>query len=133
MVPTTTFGFDGPTVANPFGLSWRGRHRCIAGSSLCLHHQIRPEAFLGRLIEVSQHGLVVGHRVLGGCGSGVFPAAPASWGAGWQRLRADVIRQAIEYYLDDIEDLRAGVASLTDPADPVLDWAAVRDALLAAD
>ena len=47
--------------------------------------------------------------------------------------RADVIRQAIEYYLDDIEDLRAGVASLRDPADPVLDWAAVRDALLAAD
>jgi RHH-type rel operon transcriptional repressor/antitoxin RelB len=44
-----------------------------------------------------------------------------------------VIRQAIEYYLDDIEDLRAGVATLTDPADPVLDWAAVRDALLAAD
>ena len=53
-----------------------------------------------------------------------------------QRLnscRADVIRQAIEYYLDDIEDLRAGVAALKDPADPVLDWSEVRDALLAAD
>ena len=49
------------------------------------------------------------------------------------RCRADVIRQAIEYYLDDIEDLRAGVAALRDPADPVLDWAEVRDALLAAD
>ena len=34
------------------------------------------------------------------------------------RCRADVIRQAIEYYLDDIEDLRAGVASLRDSADP---------------
>ncbi len=49
------------------------------------------------------------------------------------RCRADVIRQAIEYYLDDIEDLRAGVAALRDPADPVLDWSEVRDALLAAD
>jgi transposase len=28
------------------------------------------------------------------------------------RCRADIIRQAIEYYLDDIEDLRCGVAAL---------------------
>ena len=49
------------------------------------------------------------------------------------RCRADVIRSAIEYYLDDIEDLRRGVEALKDPADPVLDWAEVRDALLAAD
>ena len=49
------------------------------------------------------------------------------------RCRADIIRQAIEYYLDDIEDLRCGVAALKDPADPVLNWAEVRDALLAAD
>ena len=45
------------------------------------------------------------------------------------RCRADIIRQAIEYYLDDIEDLRCGVAALKDPADPVLDWAEVRHAL----
>lgn len=50
-----------------------------------------------------------------------------------QRSRADLIRQAIEYYLDDIDDLQAGVAALKDPADPVLDWLEVRDALLAAD
>ncbi|MFI0403797.1 MAG: CopG family transcriptional regulator [Cyanobium sp.] len=50
-----------------------------------------------------------------------------------KRCRADIIRQALEYYLDDIEDLRCGVAALKDPADPVLDWAEVRDALLAAD
>lgn len=50
-----------------------------------------------------------------------------------QRSRADLIRQAIEYFLDDIEDLQAGVAALKDPADPVLDWLEVRDALLAAD
>ena len=49
------------------------------------------------------------------------------------RCRADVIRSAIEYYLDDIEDLRCGVEALKDPADPVLDWAEVRDVLLAAD
>ncbi len=49
------------------------------------------------------------------------------------RCRADIIRQAIEYYLDDIEDLRCGVAALKDPADPVLNWAEVRDALLLAD
>jgi RHH-type transcriptional regulator, rel operon repressor / antitoxin RelB len=49
------------------------------------------------------------------------------------RSRADIIRQAIEYYLDDIEDLRAGVAAFRDPADPVLEWSEVRDALLAAD
>jgi transposase len=48
------------------------------------------------------------------------------------RSRADIIRQAIEYYLDDIEDLRCGIAALNDPADPVLDWAEVRDALLSA-
>ena len=47
--------------------------------------------------------------------------------------RADIIRQAIEYYLDDIESLPCGVAALKDPADPVFVWAEVRDALLAVD
>ncbi len=42
-------------------------------------------------------------------------------------------KSAIEYYLDDIEALRCGVAALKDPADPVLDWSEVRDALLATD
>lgn len=49
------------------------------------------------------------------------------------RCRADIIRQAIEYNLDDIEDLGRVVAALKDPVDPILDWAEVRDALLAAD
>lgn len=49
------------------------------------------------------------------------------------RCLTEIIRQAIEYYLDDIEDLRCGVAALKDPADPVRDWAEVRHALLAAD
>ena len=46
---------------------------------------------------------------------------------------ACILQRVAEYYLDDIEDLRCGVAALKDPADPVLDWAEVRDALLSAD
>lgn len=47
-----------------------------------------------------------------------------------RRSRADVVRQALEYYLDDFEDISAGIAALQDPADPVLDWAQVRRDLL---
>ena len=50
-----------------------------------------------------------------------------------KRTRADVVRQAIEYYLDDLEDLRAGLEVLQDPADPILDWAGVRRDLLSRD
>lgn len=50
-----------------------------------------------------------------------------------QRTRADVVRQAIEYYLDDLEDLRVGLAALQDPGDPVLEWADVRRDLLGPD
>ena len=47
-----------------------------------------------------------------------------------KRTRADVVRQAIEYYLDDLEDLRLGLEALADPADPVLEWDEVRTSLL---
>ena len=47
--------------------------------------------------------------------------------------QVDVIVQVIDDDLDDIEDLRAGLAALKDPADPVLEWPEVRDALLAVD
>lgn len=47
-----------------------------------------------------------------------------------RRSRADLVRQAIEYYLDDFEDLRRAIEVLRDPADPVLDWNEVRDDLL---
>ncbi len=50
-----------------------------------------------------------------------------------RRTRADVIRQAIEYYLDDLEDLKLGLERLQDPADPVLDWQDVRRELLGQD
>lgn len=47
-----------------------------------------------------------------------------------KRSRADVIRTALEYYLEDLQDLRRGLEVLADPADPVLDWAEVRRELL---
>jgi transposase len=47
--------------------------------------------------------------------------------------RAEVIRQAIEYYLADVDDLRLALASLRDPSDPVLNWDDVKRDLLAAD
>ena len=49
------------------------------------------------------------------------------------RSRAEIIRQAIEYYLDDVKDLRLALERLKDPADPVLDWDEVKRDLLAAD
>jgi transposase len=47
-----------------------------------------------------------------------------------KRPRADVVRQAIEYYLDDYEDLATAIERLRDPADPVLDWESVKRDLL---
>ena len=47
-----------------------------------------------------------------------------------KRSRAQLIRMALEYYLEDIEDLRVGVERLRAPADPVLDWEDVRRDLL---
>ena len=44
--------------------------------------------------------------------------------------RAQVVRQALEYYLEDLEDLRLGLERLSDPADPILDWGEVRRELL---
>lgn len=47
-----------------------------------------------------------------------------------RRTRADVVRQAVEYYLDDYEDVSRAIEVLRDPADPVLDWEAVKRDLL---
>ena len=49
------------------------------------------------------------------------------------RSRAEIIRQAVEYYLADVDDLRLAIESLKDPADPVLDWDEVKRDLLASD
>ena len=50
-----------------------------------------------------------------------------------QWSRAQLVRQAIEYYLADVDDLRLALERLKDPADPVLDWDEVKRDLLAAD
>ena len=49
------------------------------------------------------------------------------------RSRSQVMRQAIEYYLDDLEDLKLGLERIQDPADPVLDWGDLRRELLDSD
>ena len=50
-----------------------------------------------------------------------------------RRTRADIVRQAIELYLEDYADLSAAVDTLKDPSDGVLDWEEVRSALLESD
>ena len=50
-----------------------------------------------------------------------------------KRSRADIIRQALERYLEDYDDLDVALERLRDPADPVLDWDQVRLELLGSD
>ena len=50
-----------------------------------------------------------------------------------RRSRADVIRLAIEHYIDDFEDHSVAIDRLCDPNDPVLDWNNVRNEFLDAD
>lgn len=47
-----------------------------------------------------------------------------------RRTRAQLVRQAVEYYLDDFEDLSRAIEVLKDPADPVLDWESVKRELI---
>ena len=49
------------------------------------------------------------------------------------RPRAEIVRLAIERYLEDFDDLNVAVERLKDPADAVLDWEQVRDVLLRQD
>ena len=48
-----------------------------------------------------------------------------------RRTRAEIVRQAVEYYLDDFEDISRAIEVLKDPADPVLDWESVKRDLIA--
>lgn len=50
-----------------------------------------------------------------------------------KRSRADIVRQALERYLEDFDDLTVAVERLRDPTDPVLDWDQVRRELLGPD
>ena len=47
-----------------------------------------------------------------------------------RRSRADVVREALERYLEDFDDLAVAVEGLRDPGDTVLDWDEVRSDLL---
>ena len=47
-----------------------------------------------------------------------------------KRSRAEIIRQAIERYLEEFDDLSVAVDRLRDPNDPVLDWDQVRREIL---
>ncbi len=50
-----------------------------------------------------------------------------------KRSRADVVRLALERYLEDFDDLSVALDRLRDPSDPVLDWDEVKRELLAQD
>ena len=50
-----------------------------------------------------------------------------------KRSRAEIVRQALERYLEDFDDLTVALERLRDPADPVLDWDQVRRELLDTD
>ena len=50
-----------------------------------------------------------------------------------RRSRAEIVRQAIERYLEDFDDLSVAIERLRDPNDPVLDWDQVRGELLRSD
>ena len=50
-----------------------------------------------------------------------------------KRSRAELVRQAIERYLEDFDDLSVAIERLRDPNDPVLDWDQVRRELLDTD
>lgn len=44
--------------------------------------------------------------------------------------REDIVRQAVERYLEDLNDIKIAQERLDDPTDPVLDWDRVRHGLL---
>ena len=50
-----------------------------------------------------------------------------------KRSRADVVRQALERYLEDFDDLSVAVERMRNPSDPVLDWDEVRRELFGSD
>jgi len=46
------------------------------------------------------------------------------------RSRADIIRQAIESYLEDFDDIAISLERLRDPSDETVDWEEAKHALL---
>lgn len=49
------------------------------------------------------------------------------------RSRADIIRQAIEAYIEDFNDIAVAIERLKDPTDDTIDWQEAKRALLAED
>lgn len=47
-----------------------------------------------------------------------------------KRSRADIVREALERYLEDFDDLTVSLQRLRDPTDPDLDWNRVKAELL---
>ncbi|NOT69530.1 MAG: ribbon-helix-helix protein, CopG family [Methylophilaceae bacterium] len=47
-----------------------------------------------------------------------------------RHTRVEIVRQAVEYYLEDFEDISRVIEVLCDLADPVLDWEQVKRDLL---
>ena len=47
-----------------------------------------------------------------------------------KRSRAEIVRQAVERYLEDFDDLAVAVERMRDPTDPVLEWDQVKRELL---
>ncbi|MEW6218845.1 MAG: ribbon-helix-helix protein, CopG family [Thermodesulfobacteriota bacterium] len=48
------------------------------------------------------------------------------------RSRADIVRIAIQSYLEDFDDLSVAIERLRDPSDEIVNWDEARRALLAA-
>ena len=46
------------------------------------------------------------------------------------RSRAEIIRQAVEMYLEDFDDLTVALNRLRDPADKSVDWEQARSEIL---
>lgn len=49
------------------------------------------------------------------------------------RSRAEIVRKAIEIYLEDFDDLNTAIDRLRDPSDRSMDWEQAKRELLAAD
>ena len=60
-------------------------------------------------------------------------AALDSAAAQLKRSRAEVVRHALERYLEDFDDLDIALQRLRDPSDPVIDWDHAKRALLDSD
>ncbi len=45
----------------------------------------------------------------------------------------DIVRQALEFHLEELDDVSVALERLCDPSDPELDWNEVRSEILASD